>query len=71
MGVGSPGYFTGITIREEAEAARRHINNALQRSGIGENEPLTPLQQERFEDANRELSKALQTMKKKEFKHRQ
>lgn len=71
MGIGSPGHFIGATMREEVEEARRHIKNALTRSGIGENEPLTELQYERLKDADKELSKALQTMRKKEFKHRQ
>lgn len=63
MGIGSPGYYLPLSIRGEVEEARRHINNALQQSGVGENTVLTPLQKERIEDANKELGKALQTMR--------
>lgn len=63
MGIGSPGYFLPLSIRGEVEEARRHINNALQHSGVGENDVLTPLQSDRLKDAYKELGKALQTMR--------
>jgi hypothetical protein len=65
MGVGSPGYYVEINLRQEVEESRRHITNALQKSGVGkENPPLTELQKERLEEAYDELGKVLQTLKK-------
>jgi len=63
MSVGSPGYYLPLSIRGEVEEARRHLNDALTKSGVGENDVLTPLQSERLKDAYKELGKALQTMK--------
>ena len=63
MSVGSPGYYLPLSIRGEVVEARRHIQTALEQSGVADNAVLTPLQKERLEDANKELGKALQTMR--------
>lgn len=63
MSVGSGGYYLPLSIRGEVEEARRHIHDALNNSGIGENDVLTPLQAERLKEAYKELGKALQTMR--------
>jgi hypothetical protein len=63
MSVGLPGYYLPLSLRGEVEEARRHINDALTKSGVGENEVLSRLQSERLKDAYKELGKALQTMK--------
>lgn len=52
-------YYQKINNPEEIKAAMRHIDNVLNKSGVGETRPVTPVQAIRLKEAHELLRKSL------------
>lgn len=52
-------YYQKINGSDEIKAAMRHIDNVLNKSGIGETPPVTPIQAIRLKEARELLRKSL------------